>query len=432
VFSGLVIVVIVFLVLIMIGIPVGYAMVLTSGAYFFFINPLIPSTVIAQQTLGAISESFSLLAVPLFLLAGGLLNKSGMTDRMVAFALALVGHIRGGLGHAVVVSNVMMSGMSGSAASDAAGVGSIMIPALKKAGYKAADAAALNAAAATLAPIIPPSIAMVIYASLSNVSLGRLLLAGIIPGGVIALFLMGNIYISNASSGMERLQFNWRRLFKTGQDAALCVLMPIIILGGMVGGIYTPTEGAAAAVVYTLVIGMLVYRSLTLRSLFEALRDSATLTGAVLFVVAASSSVSWVMSVLHAGQVIGNLVEFLGIGDSPRLLLLGMALIVLILGTAMEETTMLVLLTPILAPLAMKAGVDPIQFGIVFVLATMMGLITPPVGISMFIACRIAGVTVNQFSIAIIRPFIALTLALIACALFKDVVLFLPQLVMGR
>jgi len=431
-FSPLVLLTLAFLALLLVGIPVAYTMVLTAALYFFVLNTLIPPTVIAQQTITAVSESFTLLAVPLFLLAGSLLNKSGMTERLVAFALAFIGHIRGGLGHAVVVANVLMAGMSGSATSDAAGLGAIMIPALKKAGYRPADAAALTAASATLAPIIPPSIAMVIYANLSGVSLGRLMLAGVFPGFVIAFFLMANVYFSPWSRLVDTSRFNLRKLISTGRDAAFCLLMPTIILGGMFGGVYTPTEGAAAAVVYTLAIGVFVYRSLTLGLLVEALRESARLTGAVLFVVAASSAVSWVLSVEHAGLVLSNTFAFLGIKDSPHLLLLLMALFILIIGTAMDETTMLVLLTPILAPIALAAGVDPIQFGLVFILATMMGLITPPVGITMFITCRLAGITVNQFTVAIIRPFLAISAALCVCALWDKMVLFLPNLVMGK
>lgn len=420
-----------FLIFILISIPVGYSMILTAGIYFFFLNTLIPATQIASATIGALSESFTLIAIPLFLLSGSLLNRSGMTERIVTFALALVGHIRGGLGHAVVVANVVMSGMSGSATSDAAGIGSIMIPALKKAGYKAADAAALNAAAATLGPIIPPSIAMVIFSSLSGVSLGRLLLAGVLPGIVIALFLMANVYFSNFRNGVKTHPFEWRRLLISTRDAVLCLTMPAIILGGMVGGVYTPTEGAAAAVLYTFLVGVLVYRTLDVASIIHALRDCARLSGAILIVVAASSSISWVMTVEHAGELLGQLFTSFGLSGSPHLLLLAISLFVLLLGTAMEETTMLVLLVPVLFPVSMQAGIDPVQFGIVFILATMMGLITPPVGLTMFIACRIAGVTVNEFTVAVIRPFIALVIALVVCAVWDDMVLFLPRLLMG-
>jgi tripartite ATP-independent transporter DctM subunit len=429
--NSLLVIILVFLALIFISIPVGYAMLVTAGVYFFFLNTGIPATQIAQATLGALSESFTLIAIPLFLLAGALLNRSGMTERIVNFALAIVGHLRGGLGHAVVVANVVMAGMSGSATSDAAGIGSIMIPALKNAGYTPADAAALNAAAATLGPIIPPSIAMVIFSSLSGVSLGRLLLAGVLPGFVVALFLMANVYVSNPGGEFERPPFDWRRLAMTTRDAVLCLAMPGIIMGGMVGGVYTPTEGAAAAVLYTLFVGAAVYRTLDAREVFIALGECARLSGSILIVVAASASLSWIMTVEHAGEVLGGLFASFGLAHSPHLLMLAVAVFVLILGTAMEETTMLVLLVPVLFPICRHAGVDAVQFGIVFILATMMGLITPPVGLTMFIACRIAGATINQFTAAIIRPFLALVLALFVCAVWDGMVLFLPRLVMG-
>lgn len=429
--SSLAIITACLLVLIFIGIPVAYAMILTAGLYFFFLNPSIPASQIASATAGAVSESFTLIAIPLFLLAGELLNRSGMTQRIVDFALAIVGHLRGGLGHAVVVANVVMSGLSGSATSDAAGIGSIMIPELKRAGYKPADAAALSAAAATLGPIIPPSIAMVIFASLSNVSLGRLLLAGVLPGLLMALFLMANLYISNLGGDAGRRRFEWRRLLVSARDALLCLMMPAIILGGMVGGVYTPTEGAAAAVLYTVAVGALIYRTLSLREIFAALRESARLSGAILIVVAASSSLAWILTVEHAGQLLGGMFASFGLAGSPSLLMLAMAGFILVLGTAMEETTMLVLLVPVLFPIAMQAGIDPVQFGLVFILATMMGLITPPVGLTMFITCRIAGVTVNEFTRAIVRPFLALVVALCVCALWSELVLFLPRLIMG-
>lgn len=429
--SSLAIITACLLVLIFVGIPVAYAMILTAGLYFFVLNPSIPASQIASATAGAVSESFTLIAIPLFLLAGELLNRSGMTQRIVDFALAIVGHLRGGLGHAVVVANVVMSGLSGSATSDAAGIGSIMIPELKRAGYKPADAAALSAAAATLGPIIPPSIAMVIFASLSNVSLGRLLLAGVLPGLLMALFLMANLYISNLGGDAGRRRFEWRRLLVSARDALLCLMMPAIILGGMVGGVYTPTEGAAAAVLYTVAVGALIYRTLPPREIFAALRESARLSGAILMVVAASSSLAWILTVEHAGQLLGGMFASFGLAGSPSLLMLAMAGFILVLGTAMEETTMLVLLVPVLFPIAMQAGIDPVQFGLVFILATMMGLITPPVGLTMFITCRIAGVTVNEFTRAIVRPFLALVVALCVCALWSELVLFLPRLIMG-
>ncbi|MBA2447270.1 MAG: TRAP transporter large permease [Chloroflexi bacterium] len=420
----------VFLVLIFVGVPVGYSMILTSASYLYLINPGMPPTLIAQRPIGMVAESFTLLAVPLFLLAGNLLNACGMTERLVAFAVAAVGHVRGGLGHAVVVANVVMSGMSGSATADAAGIGSIMIPSLKKAGFSAASSAALTASAATIGPIIPPSVAMVLYSSLSNVSLGRLLLAGVIPGLVIGLFLMITLTLSAESGRMARTAFDGRHLLRAGRDAVFALIMPGIILGGMFSGVYTPTEGAAAAVAYALLIGVTVYRSLTPAAIFTALRESARMTGGVLFVVATATGVSWIMTAERVGDTMRGM--FLPFQSSPELTLLIIALVTLLLGTAMEETTMLVLMTPVLAPVVAQAGIDPVHFGLVFVLATMIGLITPPVGITMFITCQIAGITVNQFTRAVWRPFLALVLSVIVAAVWKDMVLFLPNLVLGQ
>ncbi len=420
----------VFLLLIFLSVPVTYAMVLAAATYLFFLSPGIPATVIPQKAIGIISESFTLLAIPLFLLAGSFMNASGMTARLVAFAIALVGHIRGGLGHAVIVSNLVMAGMSGSATADAAGIGKIMIPALKAAGFRAAAAAALNSSAATMGPIIPPSIAMVVYASLSGVSVGRLLLAGLVPGIIMALFLMIDLFFSKESAGVARQPFNWRRLFVTARDALLALILPAIILGGMVAGIYTPTEGAAVAVAYALVIGTVVYKTLTPALIYQSLTESARATGAVLLVVAAANAVSWILAAEGAGEMLKHL--FLPFEASPGLTLLIIAGVVLLLGTAMEETTMLVLMTPVLVPVVAQAGIDPIHFGLVFVLATMIGLITPPVGITMFISCQIAGVSVNEFTRAVWRPFFALLAALVVVALWPDLVLFLPNLIMGQ
>jgi len=420
----------VFLLLIFLSIPVTYAMILTAATYLYLLSPGIPATVIPQKAIGIISESFTLLAIPLFLLAGSLMNASGMTTRLVAFAVALVGHIRGGLGHAVVVSNLVMAGMSGSATADAAGIGKIMIPALKTAGFRAAAAAALNSSAATIGPIVPPSIAMVVYASLSGVSVGRLLLAGAVPGLIMALFLMIDLYFSRESAGVARQPFNWRRLLVTARDAILALILPAIILGGMVAGIYTPTEGAAVAVAYALVIGTVVYKTLTPVLIYRSLTESARATGAVLLVVATANAVSWILAAEGAGLLLKQL--FLPFEANPGLTLLIIAGVVLLLGTAMEETTMLVLMTPVLVPVVAQAGIDPVHFGLVFVLATMIGLITPPVGITMFISCQIAGVSVNEFTRAVWRPFLALLAALVVVALWPGLVLFLPNMVMGQ
>ena len=308
-----------------------------------------------------------------------------------------------------------MSGMSGSATADAAGIGSIMIPSLIRAGFSRRTAAALTASAATLGPIIPPSVAMVLYASLANVSLGRLLLAGFLPGLVIGLFLMIDLWLSGKAAA-------WRGCGSTGgvsgtaRDAILALIMPAIILGGMFGGIYTPTEGAAVAVAYALVIGVVVYRTLNAAAIFRALRDRRGRRGGPL------RGGDGERGLVHPDRRAGRRGAPTGVPAVP--------------GLAADhhaphrgddarardgdgETTMLVLMTPMLAPIVAQAGIDPIHFGLVFVLATMIGLITPPVGITMFITCQLAGITVNEFTRAVWRPFLALVLAVIVCALWR-------------
>ncbi len=245
----------------------------------------------------------------------------------------------------------------------------------------------------------------------------------------MGLFLMGNLLISKEARGLKRTKFELRRVLSTGKDAVLSLLMPIIILGGMFFGVYTPTEGAAVAVAYGILIGFVVYRTLTVKKLWGSLQATAAITGAVLLVVMGANAVSWIMTAEGAGDALRPL--FVPFQTSPGLTLVVIAAVTLLLGTAIEEVTMLVLMTPILAPIVDDVGIDPVHFGIVFVLATMIGLITPPVGVSMFITCTLAGINVAQFTRAVIRPFLALLAATVVLALWPDFVLFLPRLVFG-
>jgi tripartite ATP-independent transporter DctM subunit len=428
--SPLLILTVIFVVLIVCEVPVAFAMLLTAGIYFHAVSPDLSATLIPQQAIGLPMESFTLLAVPLFLLAGTLLNETGMTARLVAFSIAIIGFIRGGMGHAVVVANVIMAGMSGSATADAAGIGSMMIPALRRAGFSAGPAAALCAAAATLGPIIPPSISMAIYSSFSNVSLGRLLLGGILPGGVMAIFLMVNLFFSPEAAHIERQRLEWRKVVVGARDAVLALMMPFIILGGMFGGVYTPTEGAAVAVAYAIFVGVVVYRSLTLKAIYRCLVQAAMTSGIVLMIVAAASSIRWIMTAEQAGQVLGVL--FVPFHTSPGLSLVVIVLMTVLLGIIMEDTAILVLMTPILAPLAIGLGIDPVHFGVTFVLATMIGLVHPPAGILMFVTSSIAGITIWEFMVAAWRPIVMLLLSSLVVALVPQIVLFIPNLLMGK
>jgi len=427
--SALLVVTLSFVVLVMLGLPIAYAMILAAAFYLTVLNPIVPITLIPQTGIGMISESFTLLAVPLFLLAGDLMNESGMTRRLVGFALAVVGHIRGGMGHAVVMANVIMAGMSGSATADAAGIGSMMIPALRRAGFPAPSAAALCAASASIGPIIPPSIVMVLYASFTGVSVGRMFLAGFIPGILMALFLMLDLYMSPTTRAMPRGRFQWAGVAATARDAVLAILMPLVLLGGMFGGLYTPTEAAAVAVAYVLLIGTVVYRSLTLRVIFASFRRVGATTGAVMLIVAAANAISWIVTVERAGAALTAV--FAPLISEPFLTLLALTTIVLIVGCFLDTSAIVIVLPPIMAPIVAAAGIDPVHFGLVFCLATTLGLITPPVGVSMFITCALAGIGTAEFARAIVRPLIALILSMLVMMAFPQTVLFLPNLIMG-
>ncbi len=427
--GGLLAVIAVFLVVALAGIPLAYATIIAAAFYFVFVNPFIPADIIPERTITSESESFTLLAVPLFLLAGDLLNRSGMTERLVAFAVAVVGGVRGGIGHSVVVANVIMAGMSGSATADAAGIGSMLIPVLTRAKWSPRDAAALTSAASTIGPIIPPSIVMVIYSGLADVSLGRLLLAGIIPGLLMGLFLMVNIFFSPRLYRTERTPFRLGAAVTTGRDAVLALVMPAIILGGMFGGVYTPTEGSAAAVLYALFIGVFVYRTLTPKVIYESLRRTATLTGAVLFIVGTAAAVSFILTREQAGGLLQGFIS--SISAAPLVTLIFVSILTLAMGTVMEQPAILALLTPVLVPVALHVGIDPIHFGLVFILASTIGLTMPPIGMCMFVTCRIADVTMREFAVAVWRPFVALLVTLLVVIVFPELALALPNAVMG-
>jgi tripartite ATP-independent transporter DctM subunit len=246
----------------------------------------------------------------------------------------------------------------------------------------------------------------------------------------MGFFLMIDLFLSAESARTARAPFSWRRVLTTGRDAVLAIIMPVIILGGMFTGVYTPTEGAAVAVAYAMLIGALVYQTLTPAVIFRSLRRTSVITGAVMFIVAAANTLSWILTVEHAGDAVMQMLR--PVQTSPQLTLLSIVALLLILGCFMEGAAILVLMTPVLAPVALKVGIDPVHFGLVFVLAVMIGLITPPVGMTMFVTANIAHVSVGEFAKAVWRPFLALTAACLVVALWPGLVLFIPNLVMGK
>lgn len=408
------------------GMPVAFAIGLAS--FTIFLLKGFPLVAVAQRMIGGL-DNFPILAVPFFLLAGALMNTGGVTRRLVELAGAMVGHIQGGLAHVVIVANMIMAGMSGSAVADASGTGTILIPAMTRSGYPRDFAAAVVGAAATIGPIIPPSIPMVLYASISEVSTGRLFLGGVIPGAIMGLYLMVAAYLISRRRGYGRQgTFSLVRLGRALRDGILPLFTPVIILGGILFGFFTPTEAAVIAVAYALGLGLL-YRELTLGKLWQVLVEVASTTAAVGLILAASSLSGWVAAMEKLPQVLAGF--FLSVTTSPIWLLVILNLFLLLLGCLMDSPPIIFILTPILAPLILQYGIDPVHFGVVMVLNLMIGLITPPVGMVMYVTSSIAGIRMDEFVREVWPFFVALILVLATITFVPALVTFLPDSLMA-
>ena len=415
------------LVLFAIAMPVAWSMAIASGIYML-LGPKIPLQGLVQRMIGGI-DTFPLLAIPFFILAGNLMNTGGITERLVRFSRALVGHIRGGLAHVVVVTNMIMAGMSGSGIADAAGSGAVLIPAMKRAGYGVPFSAAVVGAAGTIGPIIPPSIPFVIYGSLANTSIGRLLLAGAVPGVLMGILLMIFVYFiarrRNYPSEVKALR---SELARATLHAIPPMGMPIIILGGIIAGVMTPTEAACAGAAYAFVLGVFVYRELKFRDLPKVITESVAGTAAVAIIISAAQPMGWILTYEQAPLKV--LALFQDANFSKAALLLIINVIMLILGCFLEGLAVMVMAVPVLMPLLRQAGIDPLHFGVLFVLNIMIGTITPPVGTIMYVVCALGKISIAEFSREV-WPFI---LALVACLFIVTYVpilsTWLPDLLM--
>jgi C4-dicarboxylate transporter DctM subunit len=409
--------------------PVAFAMMGASAVYLL-LHGGIPLIVMAQRvTVGV--DSFVLLAIPFFFLAGELMNRGGITQRLVDLAQALVGGIRGGLGHVTVVTNMIMAGMSGSAVADATGTGTVLIPAMERAGYPKVFSAALVGAASTIGPVIPPSIPFVIYGGITGVSVGRLFLGGVVPGVLMGVILMGAVYFVAKKRGYrgegwksvsEALSSIWR--------AVPVMLFPLIILGGIFSGIVTPTEAAVVAVVYAVFLAMLFYRELSPAGLFQILAVVASNTAKITFIIAGAGLYGWLLAREGVPQLFADLV--LSVSREPWIILLLLNIMLLILGCLMETTALLVILTPVLMDLITKVGIDPVHFGVVLTLNLMIGLLTPPVGMTLYVMVGLANISVTEFTRECAIFMLALVVVLALITYIPGLVTFLPNLVMGR
>jgi C4-dicarboxylate transporter DctM subunit len=408
-------------------IPIPFSLAL-SGMLTLILVTGRPVLVVVQR-MATSMESFSLLAIPLFILAGEIINKSGAGERLVRFANMLVGHVTGGLAHSNILASMFFGGISGSASADTAAIGSILIPAMSKSGYSKEFATAVTITSSPIGNLIPPSITLVIYGWLAGVQVSRLFVAGIVPGILVGFMLMGLAYVLSKKHNYGTHQdFNLKELWRSFLDAMPALVLPVIILGGMFSGIFTATEAAAVAVVYSLFISLFIYRKPGLADLPGVFVRSCKLSGGVVLLIAMTGGFGWIMSIekipIHLSQF------FLAITPNSLFFLFSVIAISLLVGCFLTPTSALVLLVPVLFPVAQNFGVDPLHFGMVLVSALVIGHVTPPVGLCLYIGSSISGIPVTKL-IKPIMPFFGVLLLLsVLVALFPGLVLTLPRLLL--
>ena len=384
-----------------------------------------PVTILAQKMFTGL-DSFPLLAVPFFILAGCFMETGGISARLVRLAGVLVGHVRGGLAHVVIVGTIFFSGVSGSSAADAAAIGSIMIPAMTKRGYPRPLATAIVASAGGMGVLIPPCIIMVLYGIAANVSIGYLFAAGFLPGFLSGLLMMIMVYFVAKREGLPKeKRATAREIMKATADAIPPLLMPVIILGGILSGVCTATESAVIAVMYGAVLSLCVYRELHLRDIPGLLVTTAKLTGMCALVLGMSTTFAWIVTVERIPQMITE--WMFAVAKAPWMFLLFSNVLLLIVGMFIESTAAIITFTPILFPIAMKMGIDPVHFGVVIVANLGVGLVTPPVGACLFVASAIGGTSVDKVIKPLLPFIVMMTVALFLITYWPDMTLFIPR-----
>lgn len=415
------------LLLFAIGMPVAFAMVVSAGAALLSLGN-VPLMVLPQRIVTG-ADSFPLMAIPLFLLAGNLMIGGGLTDKLSRFATAMVGHFRGGLAQVNIVNSMVMGGMTGSAIADAVSDCKILVPVMVKSGYSARFAAALSGATAVIAPIIPPSIPFIIYGSIAGVSIGQLFLGGAIPGILMGVYLMVAVNVIARRRNFPRGERpTLRGIVHALRVSGPPLMLPVIILGGILAGVFTPTEAGAVAVVYALVLSMVFYRSLGAADIPKILLETGVQAGVIMLVIAAASPFSWLLAREQVGQEVVQLLAH--IGDNEILFLLLLNVILLVLGMFLDATAVLIIVVPVLVPVFAALGLDPVHMGVIVVMNLMIGMVTPPFGLVMYVVCDILKVTITDF-IREVWPFLlALVAILLTITYVPELVLFLPNLAM--
>lgn len=413
-----------FLLFIAVGVPIAFSLGLSALIYLLVAE--VPLTVI-PQTMFAGLDSFVMLAIPAFILAGNLMNAGGITNRIIDFANALVGHIRGGLALTNVASSLGFGGISGTALSDTASIGSVMIPAMKKQGYGSGFSAAVTSISSTVGPMLPPSLPMIIIGTLATISIGDLFVAGAIPGVLLSIgFLIITYLISIKRQYPKGRKHSVSEIGKSFLGAFWALLMVVIILWGILGGYFTPTEAAVVVVFYAFVVGKFVYKELDLKEIPRIMMDTLRTTASILILVALANTFGWILVAEGVPLLVAD--GILSITENPFLVILLIILLLLIIGMFMETIAAIVILFPVLLPVAESIGMDPIHFSIVMVLALMIGLSTPPVGVCLFVASSFANVKIMTTVKELVPYFVVAIIVLIIVAFVPSLSLFLPSL----
>ncbi|MBZ4654193.1 MAG: transporter large permease protein [Peptococcaceae bacterium] len=411
------------------GIPVAFALILSTAALMLFHNNFDAQIVVQHMMAGA--ENYTLMSIPFFMLAGEIMNQGGISVRIVKFANDLIGHVRGGLGYVTVVACMIFAGVSGTAVADTAAVGSILHPVMKKEGYESDRSAALICAAGCTGPIIPPSMPMILYGVIGGVSIVGLFLGGIVPGLIMGFALMIYWYIHSRKKDYpvkQRVPFI--QLLKSMLDAIWALILPLVIMGGIVFGIFTPTEAAVVAVWYAFFVSFFIYRELKLSKLPEILLDAAISSAVVMFVASAATSTAFMITVGRIPQAIAEVIT--SISTNPLVVMFIINIFLLLVGAVLDLTPAMLILAPILIPLVKNLGIDPLYFGVVMVFNLCIGLLTPPVGTVLYVGCGLSGHSIMQLSRRVL-PFVVVLIAVLFLITYvPETILFIPKWFQGR
>ncbi|MDR7482793.1 MAG: TRAP transporter large permease [Armatimonadota bacterium] len=418
--------------LLLLGLPVALA--LAGAGILYLLLHGTPLTV-APQRMFVAADDFTLMAIPLFILAGYLMNETGITRRLVRFAVLLLGRINGGLSYANIGVCMVFGGITGVAAAEVAAVGTVLIPAMEEDGHDREYATALTLAGSLMGPIIPPSVPLLIYGIQAEVSIGKLFLAGVVPGALIAVALAVLNFVLLRRTGFRSRLPQARRprgveFWRACGEAALALVMPLVVVGGIVAGVFTPTESAGIAVAYALFVGLMVFRTLHLRALPRIFVQAGITSGVVMVIVAASAVLNWVLAYGQIPTLVAQ--SLLRWTDDPHVFMLLVIVVLLIVGMPLDPVPALIVLTPVLLPAARSYGVDLVHFGTVMVFTLVIGLLTPPVGASLFVGSAVSGISLERLSVVVL-PFVAVLLAVaLVLAFIPGLSVWLPVALLGR